>query len=308
MTFVRDRVVTPDQDFIDLDFPQFPDISFRESAPLVVLLHGLEGSARRGYACEAYRQLATRGIRSVGMNFRSCSGEMNLTAKFYHAGATEDVALILNYLEEKFPNVVKGIIGVSLGGNMLLKLLGEGRFNIPDTYRSAVAISPPFDMILSSKKLIKFPGTIYGRRFLGFLKEKVKAKKELLTGLVDVDRVLASQTLVEFDEFGTGPLNGFANADDYYSRCSCGQFLKEIQRPTMVLRAADDPLMDPRDIPYDVFQHNPNLTGVFTEKGGHVGFMSKNGHAAGRYWGEIHAAAYLESHLMETNNHRKVAR
>lgn len=293
--FKRERIDTPDGDFIDLDYPQISWAQLTDRDPIVIHLHGLEGNARRGYACEAYRQLAMWGIRAVGMNYRSCSGEINRTPRFYHAGATDDIRLVYDHLEQKFPGVAKGMMGVSLGGNMLLKLLGEWGTAAPQSLKAAVAISPPFDMVASSRKFLKFPGTFYGRRFLRYLNRKVLAKREMLEPLIDVERVLESKTLVDFDEYGTAPLGGFAGAEDYYRRNGSGQFLPQIARPTLILRSQDDPLMDPADIPYELTRDHPYLRGMFPKFGGHVGFL--NGKGMDRYWAEGQAARYLHTHF-----------
>lgn len=125
VAYRRVRLDTADGDFLDLDFASVPGIELDRRAPLVLLLHGLEGNARRSYASETYRQLARQGVRAVGMNFRSCSGELNRTNTLYHAGKTDDVALVVQWLDSVFPMAAKGMIGFSLGANMLLKYLGE---------------------------------------------------------------------------------------------------------------------------------------------------------------------------------------
>lgn len=297
MGFHRQRLETDDGDFIDLDFPQIAWAQLPADAPLVLVLHGLEGSARRGYACETYKQLAFWGIRSVGMNFRSCSGELNRTPRFYHAGATDDVRFVYHHLDQAYGDVSKGLIGFSLGGNMLLKLLGEWGSQAPATLRAAAAISPPFDMVVNSQKFKTFPGTIYGTRFLRHLAKKVAGKRQMLQGLIDVDAVIHSKTLVDFDENGTAPLHGFAGAQDYYRRTSSAQFLPSIERPTLLIRAQDDPLMDAADIPLQLIDEHPHLTGLFPPFGGHVGFFSGRSPANLQYWGEAQAAKFLVRHL-----------
>ncbi len=300
ITFNRRRIHTPDGDFIDLDFADVDGATWEDlgpKAPIALLLHGLEGSARRGYASESYRQLAARGIRPVGMNFRSCSGEVNRTARFYHAGATDDVITVYRQLDEWFSGVPKGIIGVSLGANMLLKLLGEWGDEAPESLRAGAAISPPFNLVAGSRRLLEPPGLWYSLRFLPTLKRKVRDKEPLLTGLIDVDRVLQARNLREFDEFGTAPLHGFRDADDYYQRTSSGQFLPGIRRPVLIIRAQDDPLMDPDEIPFEVVARNPHLLGFFPPQGGHVGFTSRGDASTLYFWSENQAARFLAHHL-----------
>ena len=296
ITFERVRIDTPDGDFIDLDLPQLAGIDLPASAPVVVLLHGLEGNARRPYALDLYRHLAQRGIRSVGMNFRSCSGEMNRTARSYHAGATDDVLLVHGWLDERFPGATKGMVGVSLGGNMLLKYLGERGGEMAIRLRAATAISPPFDLRLGGEQMEQGLRQRYVAHFLASIKAKLRAKAALVAPLIDLERALAAHTLREIDEAMTAPLHGFAGADDYYARTSSRRFLAGIQVPTLLLRAKDDPLIPAADISYELFQHNRALLPAVTERGGHVGWIEGRPLAHG-LWAQRQAAAFLASYL-----------
>jgi uncharacterized protein len=300
--FNRRRIDTPDGDFIDLDFPEVAGYPLPEDAPLVLLLHGLEGSARRGYACETYRQLAQRGVRSVGMNYRSCSGEINRVARFYHSGATEDVALVLSTLAKWFPHNRRGLIGFSLGANMTLKFLGErGRVGLKWVH-AAVAVSPPFDMKKSAALLDHGFSQLYVRYFLRSLHKKILAKVDLLEPVIDVEKVLAARTFREFDDAGTAPLASFRDADDYYEQCSTAQFLPDIQVPTLLIRALDDPFYAADDVPYDKIAANPFLTSGITPRGGHLGFVA--GHP-GQFscWAEREAARFLAKVLKGELHH-----
>ena len=295
--FNRRRIDTPDGDFIDLDFPEVAGHPVPEEAPIVLLLHGLEGNARRSYAYETYRRLARRGIRSVGMNYRSCSGEINRTARFYHSGATEDVALVLSILKEWFPHNRRGLIGFSLGANLALKFVGEQGAAARNWVETAVTISPPFDMKKSSDLLGRGISRLYTYYFLTSLRPKVRAKAALLESVVDLEQVLAARTFRELDNVCTAPLNGFRDADDYYEKCSTAQFLPHIQVPTLLLRALDDPLFAPDDVPYDVISANNCLTVGITPQGGHMGFVE--GHP-GRFncWAEQEATRFLAAQLL----------
>ncbi|MEZ4590504.1 MAG: alpha/beta fold hydrolase [Chloroflexota bacterium] len=296
--FQRRRLDTPDGDFIDIDFPEVAGYLLPDDAPLVLLLHGLEGNARRGYACETYRRLAQLGVRSVGINYRSCSGEMNRKARFYHSGATDDVAFVLETLANWFPNSRRGLVGFSLGANLTLKFVGERGEKAREWVETAVAISPPFDMKSSSALLEKGVSRFYVRHFLRSLHEKVRAKADLLASEVDLGKVLAAKTFREFDHYGTAPLGGFLSADDYYEKCSTAQFLPTIQVPTLILRALDDPLFEPDDVPYDTIAANPCLTAGITAHGGHLGFVEGQ---PGRFncWAEQEAARFLAAKLCE---------
>ncbi len=297
IVFQRRRIETPDGDFIDLDFPEVAGCLLPKAAPIVLLLHGLEGNARRSYACETYHRLARLGIRSVGMNYRSCSGEINRTARFYHSGATDDVALVLARLADWFPDSRRGLIGFSLGANLTLKFVGEQGMGKDAWVETAVAVSPPFDMAKSSDLLGHGINRLYVHYFLATLRPKIRAKAALLEPLVDVEKLLSARTFRDFDNAGTAPLNGFHDADDYYEQCSTAQFLPRIRVPTLLLRALDDPLYAPDDVPYDTIQANPCLTAGITTQGGHMGFVEGQ---PGQFncWAEQEATRFLAAHLL----------
>ena len=298
IVFQRRRIDTPDGDFLDLDFPEVAGHLPPKDAPIVLLLHGLEGNARRSYACETYQNLARLGIRSVGLNYRSCSGEINRTARFYHSGATDDVALTLAALAKWFPHSKRGLIGFSLGANLTLKFVGEQSANGQRWVDTAVAVSPPFDMAKSSDLLARGFNRLYVQYFLQTLRPKIRAKADLLEPVIDVEKLLAARTFREFDDAGTAPLGGFRDADDYYDKCSTAQFLPAIQVPTLLLRALDDPLFAPDDVPYDLIEANPCLTAGITPQGGHMGFV-EGGLSHFNCWAEQEAARFLAAHLLK---------
>jgi predicted alpha/beta-fold hydrolase len=287
----RERLRTPDGDFIDLDFTP----AAREGAPIVLLLHGLEGSSRRGYALITYDALARQGMPAVGMNFRSCSGELNVTARFYHSGETEDLRFVLAHLRARFGDVRMGAIGFSLGGNVLLKYMGEE--GDAAEIQSAVAVSVPYDLAAGARALERSAmGRFYTRIFLETLVDKTTRKAALIGDRCDLERMRAARTFWEFDDAVTAPLHGFLGADDYYVRSSSAGFLEHIRRPTLLLHSRDDPFLPPASLPLDVIARNPNLTPVITERGGHVGFI---GGAPWRpvYWAEEEAARFLYERL-----------
>ncbi len=288
--FTRERIETPDGDFVDVDFADVPGHAwneFAEDAPVGLLLHGLEGCSTSSYMFELYRQLVNRGIRPVGMNYCFCSGEVNRTNRLYHAGATEDVALVLDVLHQRFPDVALVAVGVSLGANLLLKLLGE-QGNTTHLSRAAV-ISPPFDLAQGIPTFDNGSGRFYAQRLLKTLREKVMQKEVQLRGVVDVERVLKVNTVFEFDDLFTARLHGFRDAVDYYARSSSGQFLPDIRIPMLIIRSEDDPFFPPTEIPHDVIAANPYLTALITKCGGHVGFIGKGL----TFWAEGTAAQWV---------------
>jgi predicted alpha/beta-fold hydrolase len=298
VTFHRLRLDTQDGDFLDLDFASVNGIQLPASAPLVLLLHGLEGSARSSYAYEAYRQLAVRGIRSVGMNFRSCSGEMNRTAQLYHAGKTDDVDLVIDWLLDHKPGIQLGLIGFSLGANLLLKYLGEKGSNA--VVRAAVAVSPPFDLGRIADNFEQGEGRFYGLRFIRHLQKKALLLSRRNGSTIDLQRILNVKSMREFDEAFTAPLHGFCDADEYYALNSSGGFVPSLRVHTLVIRALDDPMFA-HDIPHSALAANNHITLALTPHGGHVAFAEGNFPQRFRYWAERQAARYLADHLLGPN-------
>lgn len=289
---LRERVELPDGDFLDLDATDGGP-----GGPLVVVLHGLEGSARSGYARQVYRALQARRIESVGLNFRSCSGPLNRTARLYHSGETGDLRFALELLKRRFPNRALGAVGFSLGGNVLLKYLGEEGRAAPVV--AAAAISVPFDLAAGALRLEQGVSRGYRRYLVGKLKRKTLAKAALLDRRVDLGRVRRSRTFEEFDAAATAPLHGFADAQDYYARSSSNQYLPSIRVPTLLIQSQDDPFLPEGAIPRRAVAANSFLTGVFTERGGHVGFVSGS-LLAPAFWAEERAAGFLAGYIAPT--------
>jgi predicted alpha/beta-fold hydrolase len=294
--FRRERVDTPDGDFLDIDFADVKGATWDQlgdTKPIVLFLHGLEGNARSGPAQEIYRYLARRGVRCVGMNMRSCSGELNRTPTMYHAGKTDDLGFIHDWLSERYSDVPIGIVAISLGANILLKYLGEQGECLTDRLAAAVAISPPFDLLAGAAVMASGAGALYTRRMLDPLKAKVKGHADLLDGLVDLEPLDSTNDFYTFDDLYTAPLHGFEDAKDYYVTSSSQNFIDDIRVPTLILRSVDDPFFDPNDIPYKRVEDNPFLFGGFPLHGGHVGFIE--GALPGRYtyWAERQAARFL---------------
>lgn len=296
VSFRRVRLDTQDGDFIDLDFASVNGITLPQDAPLVLLLHGLEGSARRSYACEIYRQLARRGVRAAGMNFRSCSGEMNRTSRLYHAGKTDDVDLVVNWLGDRLPGVRLGAVGFSLGGNTLLKYLGER--GDAAAIRAAAVISPPFDLVRVADVFHKGEGRRYAGRFLDSLRSKALIHARRNGRTLDVHRIMNVQSMRDFDDAFTAPLHGYRDAAEYYAVNSSVQYVPHIRVNTLVIRAMDDPFFA-SDIPHAALAANDHILPALTAYGGHVAFAEGSDPRRFRYWAERQAARYLASCLLE---------
>jgi len=289
----RERVELPDGDFVDLDWAELtpPD------TPLVLVLHGLEGWARSNYMLEMYRALGRRGVAAVGLNFRGCSGEPNRLPPMYHSGETGDLRAVLERLAGRFPSRALGAAGFSLGGNVLLKYLGEQGADAAHTpVAAAAAMSVPFDLSAGADWIERGASAAYRRYLVRKLHRKVRRKSELLRPHVDVEALLGSRTFREFDGIGTAPLHGFEDAEDYYRRSSCGCYIPAIRVPTRVIHAEDDPFLPPASIPRAALEDNRFIDCCITRRGGHVGFVAGPPWAP-VYWAEEAAADFLARNL-----------
>jgi uncharacterized protein len=288
----RERLETPDGDFLDLDFTAD---DYGPDAPLVLVLHGLEGGTSSGYVRHTFLELSRAGMRGVGLNFRSCGGELNRAPRFYHAGETEDLAFVLETLAGRFPDAPMAAMGFSLGGNVLLKYLGERGQR--SRLLAAAAVSVPFDLAAGADRLEQgLMARLYTALFMRRLRHKARLKGEALADHCDTGRVLRARTLREFDDAATAPLHGFSGAADYYARSSSARYLADIRVPTLLLQAAEDPFLPPAAIPRDVIERNPALTAAISDGGGHVGFVGGTPWAP-VFWAEREAVAFLRRQL-----------
>ncbi len=290
---VRERISTPDGDFLDVDWGPDPG----DSAPVVLVIHGLEGSATRSYVLNVCRELLARGLRAVAMYLRGCSGEANLLPRAYHSGETGDINQVLDLIRRIHPGRALGAWGFSLGGNILLKLLGERDDGGPGAVDSAVAMSVPYDLAAGCAFLEDTQmGRAYTRYFLRSLKGKMASKAELTGKTLDLARVAATRTIREFDEVATAPLHGFRDASAYYSECSSAGFLPQVRTPTLLLHSLDDPFLPATALPEAAMRQNPHLTAIITNRGGHVGFLEGNP-LRPRFWADETGADFLAERL-----------
>ena len=292
-TMRRERWDTDDGDFLDLDC-----VSAEAGRPTLVVLHGLEGSSSaqqvRSVLCAAQH----RGWRAFALNFRSCSGEINRLRRSYHAGETSDLRWVIRRIASEHPESPIGCVGMSLGGNVLLKYLGEPGEEPLIALRAAAAISAPFDLAASALAFERGILTrIYMRRLVRTLKQKTEAKLKQFPDLVDRRRLAMVRTIREFDAAVTAPTHGFADAEAYWAACSCRQFLDGIRRPTLLINALDDPLVPPETLPRAEVAHNPRLAGVFPNAGGHVGFISGDRPSHPVLWAEEAGLRFFDQHF-----------
>lgn len=263
-------------DTADGDFVELHRLGAQPGAPRLLLLHGLEGTVRSHYAQGLLNEAASRGWGADLLIFRSCGSEMNRTRRFYHSGETTDTAFVLERISKEFPDSPLALAGVSLGGNVLLKFLGERGSDLPPQLKAAAAISVPFDLSRSARRINRGLSRLYQRFFLNSLRRKAQKKAERFPDLAPASGIAGLRTLEDFDNLITGPLHGFRDAQDYYERSSSLPWLKRIKLNTLLLSAIDDPMLPPEvlDEVREVARRNPALHLEFADRGGHAGFIA----------------------------------
>jgi uncharacterized protein len=268
LLLIREDFHLPDGDILQLDWTT----NKQENKPLIVLLHGLEGSSSSPYIQRMMKSALKYGLRAVCMHFRGCGGIPNKLSRAYHAGETEDLSFFLNYLTQKMGIIDKIFIaGFSLGGNVLLKWLGENPNNKIIT--SAAAASVPFDLANSADCMDQGVSKIYQWWLLKCLKESILRKGNFESIGIKENEIENLKNFWEFDDKITAKIHGFLNANDYYLKSSSRQFLSKIKTPTLIIHSLDDPFMSPSCIP------NKDELSISTEfelskNGGHIGFVS----------------------------------
>jgi predicted alpha/beta-fold hydrolase len=279
----RERIELPDSDFIDLDWTS------NATGPIVLILHGLEGSANSHYARRILHALPRQGMRGVLMHFRGRSGEPNRLPRAYHSGETGDLQSIVDLLQQRH-RALQSIVAYSLGGNVLLKWLGERGTAAP--VKSAVAVSVPFVLSDLADHMNTGLARLYQRHLVRSLHRTFAAKAAVVDLHMSLKEISRLQSFWEFDDKVTAPIHGFADARDYYTRCSSRQFLKDIRIPTLVLQARDDPFMTPRVIPRE-HELSDAVRLELSERGGHVGFISGGTPMSPEFWLEQRILSFL---------------
>lgn len=282
--YFRERLTTPDGDFIDIDHCGIG------SQPIIILLHGLTGSSQSGYVKGLLQVLHDQGFRSAVLNFRGCSGTSNNKARSYHSGETEDIHFLYQTLRQREPLTPIGAAGFSLGGNVLLKWLGE-QSNHLDLF-AAVAVSVPFVLSLCATRLDSGLSRFYRKKLLDELKVYMQTKLTHLEASDLMDEANKIEQLGDlsgidsfwqYDDQVVAKLHHFKNVHDYYQRSSSRQFLKSICIPTLLIQAADDPFMTPAVLPHSD-ELSSEITLEVTTNGGHVGFISGRNPFKPVYW------------------------
>lgn len=280
----RERLELPDGDFLDLDWTE------QREGPLVVVFHGLEGSVRSHYANAMLRALMRGGLSAVLMHFRGCSGEPNRLPRSYNMGETGDIAQVVGLLAARFPGRPLFAIGYSLGGNALLKWLGEtGEAN---PLAAAVAVSVPFNLFHAAQRLDSGAARLYQWHLLGKLKQSVARKQSLRNLNHHLPRLDTLRNFTQFDDAVTAPLHGYRDVSDYYTRAVCTPYLAHVRRPTLIVHAVDDPFMYPHSVPgADALAPSVHLE--LAAHGGHVGFVERPFQPRGPWWLERRILRFL---------------
>ncbi len=287
--FKRKRILLADGDFLDLDWIT------NSSKNLLILFHGLEGSSQSQYIKGFSKYFSQQNFDVCVVNFRGCSGEMNLKLRSYHSGASDDISEVINQISSD--NLYESIFlcGFSLGGNALLKYLGEESVNINLKIKSAATFSVPVDLAASSKALAKGSNKIYMHRFLKSMNKKILKKAKLFSEKLNTEGIEKIKTFADWDSRFTAPIHGFIDSTDYYQKCSSKQFLHQIKIPTLLVNALNDPFLSEECFPFEIAKKSEYFYLEATQQGGHVGFSksfpNKN------YWSEERAYSFFSSYL-----------
>lgn len=284
VVYSRERITTPDQDFLDLDWIN------NKSDKLIIISHGLEGNSQRAYIKGMAKIFSLHGYDVLAWNYRGCSEEMNHQLRFYHSGATDDLNLVVEHALTKGYSEIN-LIGFSLGGNLTLKYAGEQSNALAKQINRLVAFSVPLHLHSSSLKIAASAYGIYAKRFLKTLKQKVALKGSRMPG-IDTRALDRIHNLFDFDDAYTAKLHGFAGALDYYEKCSSLYFLDGIRRQTLLVNAVNDPFLSSNCYPQSFHGHAFLLT-EYPAQGGHVGFAHFNKN--GVYWSELRALQFIQS-------------
>ena len=289
-----ERLETPDGDFVNLHHLDAP-----AESPVLILFHGLEGSVRSHYVQGLLGEARRRRWRAAVLVFRSCGGELNRGRRFYHSGETGDARFVIAHMESAFPSAPLVLAGVSLGGNVLLKYLGEEGSRISPRIRGAAAVSVPYDLARSSRFIDQGFSRVYQQSFIRSLKSKALRKLDHFPDLASRDAVNAADTMFAFDDCFTAPVHGFRDATDYYSKSSSMGWIHSISINTLLMSATDDPFLPPAVLEEvaKLASGNPHLQVEFSSHGGHVGFVGGLNPFAPVYYLEKRVCGFLASQI-----------
>lgn len=286
--FSRERLVDDDDDFIDIDWIR------HTSTRVALLVHGLEASTQSSYIRGMAKSLHEQGWNVAAMNLRGVTHQHHEIKRTYHSGATDDIALVVSHLLSNYSFSEMSLMGFSLGGNLVIKYAGECGNQTDHRIRSAVAISVPCDLKSTAIHLDSTAPSIYKKRFLRSLKEKLYGFHHQLPFPLSRNEINRISTLVEYDDRFTAPMYGFKNAEDYYEKCSSKQFIRGVEIPLLILTACDDPFFTLDSIPYEECRSHSTVLLETPAHGGHVGFMLS--HPWGEYYSEKRTIGFIGKH------------
>lgn len=289
LVYERERLQLADADFMDIDW----SFSEKPSRKVAILLHGLEGNAQRTYMKTQAKVLIENGWNVAAVNFRGCSGEPNLSYQSYNAGKTDDLEAVLNSILEKDQYDEIALLGFSLGGNLLLKYLGE-RISFPKEIKKAIAISTPLSLKGSLESLNEFQNWVYRNSFLKNLRKKYKSKMKDFPEKMSASEYRKITSLLQFDNVYTAPAHGFKDAYDYYQKNSSLQFLPNIKIPVYILNAENDSFLSSHCYPTELASKKKNIHLEIPKYGGHVGFHETNR----LYYSEKRSLDFLNNDLL----------
>ncbi|MTI22739.1 alpha/beta fold hydrolase [Fulvivirga sp. RKSG066] len=270
VTYQRERLNTPDGDFLDLDWV------FNQSDKLVIISHGLEGSASRPYVKGMAKYFSKQGWDALAWNCRSCSGELNWKPRFYHHGATEDLDQLVEYAISGKGYSTVALVGFSMGGSMTLKYLGEKGEELPRQVIGGVAYSVPVSLKSSVEALSTQGNAFYRKRFLKKLEQKIKQKAQQYPDEIKYSGFDDIKYFPDFDNLYTAPLHRFKDANDFYERASAGRYMYATQVPTLLVNALNDPFLGSACYPFLECDNHKHIFLETPKHGGHVGFSLRN--------------------------------
>lgn len=289
LRYQREVLDLPDGDFVDVDW-----IHHNNPRAIAILIHGLGGHSRSPYIRGLAHRLNTAGYRIAALNMRGASGRPNRRPRTYHSGHTEDLDYLIRQIKTRFTATPIVCVGYSLGGNLLLKWLGE----YPEKARikAAAAVSVPFLLGQTADRMNRGFSKIYQYKLLSDLKSSTRLRRRLFKGRINLEAALEAGEFRQFDNALTAPLNGFANAEHYYARCSCRQYLSRIQSPTLIIHSLDDPFMTVDTVP-DKDEFSDSIRADIFPKGGHVGFIDSKFPGLSGCWLDKRITEYFDDQL-----------
>ncbi|MCP3952425.1 MAG: alpha/beta fold hydrolase [Desulfobacterales bacterium] len=288
VSYTRERITTPDDDFLDLDWSQ------NGRRRLAIISHGLEGDSDRAYVKGMVRALNLFGWDCLAWNFRGCSGSINRRLKFYHSGSFDDLATVIEHAAAKGHYTEIVLMGFSIGGNITLLYLGKNREKVHPLVSGAAVLSVPCDLAAGADALARPANRVYMQRFLRLLHQKIKAKIEIMPGRINDRGYAGLKTFADFDNRYTAPMNGFKDAADYWQKCSSKPWIRAIKVPTLMIAAVNDPFLTPACFPETAAAANRSVYLETPESGGHVGFIQFYNNDL--YWSEQRITKFFDRH------------